>query len=148
MEKLDPDTQQPIIGADGKPVTEVQEIKIPKFIVVSVFDVAQTEGKELPTLAAELTGNVEQYPDFFAALEKTSPFAVGFDELTGSIKGRCNYEERKIIINEGMSELQNIKTAIHEIAHATLHDTAIDAPERPDRRTREVQALYSYFYNV
>lgn len=140
VEKLDPDTQQPIIGADGKPVTEVQEIKIPKFIVVSVFDVAQTEGKELPTLAAELTGNVEQYPDFFAALEKTSPFAVGFDELTGSIKGRCNYEERKIIINEGMSELQNIKTAIHEIAHATLHDTAIDAPERPDRRTREVQA--------
>ena len=140
VEKLDPDTQQPIIGTDGKPVTEVQEIKIPKFIVVSVFDVAQTEGKELPTLAAELTGNVEQYPDFFAALEKTSPFAVGFDELTGSIKGRCNYEERKIIINEGMSELQNIKTAIHEIAHATLHDTAIDAPERPDRRTREVQA--------
>ena len=140
VEKLDPDTQKPIIGADGKPVTEVQEIKIPKFIVVSVFDVAQTEGKELPTLAAELTGNVEQYPDFFAALEKTSPFAVGFDELTGSMKGRCNYEERKIIINEGMSELQNIKTAIHEIAHATLHDTAIDAPERPDRRTREVQA--------
>ena len=140
VEKLDPDTQQPIIGADGKPVTEVQEIKIPKFIVVSVFDVAQTEGKELPTLAAELTGNVEQYPDFFAALEKTSPFAVGFDELTGNVKGRCNYEERKIIINEGMSELQNIKTAIHEIAHATLHDTAIDAPERPDRRTREVQA--------
>ena len=140
VEKLDPDTQKPIIGADGKPVTEVQEIKIPKFIVVSVFDVAQTEGKELPTLATELTGNVERYPDFFAALEKTSPFAVGFDELTGSIKGRCNYEERKIIINEGMSELQNIKTAIHEIAHATLHDTAIDAPERPDRRTREVQA--------
>ena len=140
VEKLDPDTQQPIIGADGKPVTEVQEIKIPKFIVVSVFDVAQTEGKELPTLAAELTGNVERYPDFFAALEKTSPFAVGFDELTGNVKGRCNYEERKIIINEGMSELQNIKTAIHEIAHATLHDTAIDAPERPDRRTREVQA--------
>lgn len=140
VEKLDPDTQKPIIGADGKPVTEVQEIKIPKFIVVSVFDVAQTEGKELPTLATELTGNVERYPDFFAALEKTSPFAVGFDELTGNVKGRCNYEERKIIINEGMSELQNIKTAIHEIAHATLHDTAIDAPERPDRRTREVQA--------
>ena len=144
VEKLDPDTQQPIIGADGKPVTEVQEIKIPKFIVVSVFDVAQTEGKELPTLAAELTGNVEQYPDFFAALEKTSPFAVGFDELTGSIKGRCNYEERKIIINEGMSELQTLKTAIHEIAHAKLHDIDLNAPKdeqpRVDRRTREVEA--------
>nr|WP_244324799.1 hypothetical protein [Sporofaciens musculi] len=83
------DTQQPIIGADGKPVTEVQEIKIPKFIVVSVFDVAQTWKEQL---AAELTGNVEQYPDFFAALEKTSPFAVGFENRQHK---RTPYEERK-----------------------------------------------------
>ncbi len=88
----------------------------------------------------ELTGDVEQYQDFFAALEKTSPFAMGFEALSGSIKGRCNYEEKCILINEGMDELQNIKTAIHEIAHATLHDIDKDAPERPDRRTREVQA--------
>ena len=87
-----------------------------------------------------LTGNVEQYKDFFAALEKTSPFVMGFEALSGSIKGRCNYEEKRISINEGMDELQNIKTAIHEIAHATLHDIDKDAPERPDRRTREVQA--------
>ena len=108
--------------------------------MVSVFDVSQTEGKELPTLTYELTGNVEQYKDFFAALEKTSPFAMGFEALSGGVKGRCNYEEKRIIINEGMDELQNIKTAIHEIAHATLHDIDKDAPERPDRRTREVQA--------
>ena len=140
VEKIDPNTQKPVFDKDGKPVTEEKEIKIPAFRVVSVFDVSQTEGKELPTLTYELTGNVEQYKDFFAALEKTSPFAMGFEALSGGAKGRCNYEEKRIIINEGMDELQNIKTAIHEIAHATLHDTDKDAPERPDRRTREVQA--------
>ena len=140
VEKIDPDTQKPVFDKDGKPVTEEKEIKIPAFRVVSVFDVSQTEGKELPTLTYELTGNVEQYKDFFAALEKTSPFAMGFEALSGSIKGRCNYEEKRIIINEGMEELQNIKTAIHEIAHATLHNIDKDTPERPDHRTREVQA--------
>ena len=140
VEKIDPDTQKPVFDKDGKPVTEEKEIKIPAFRVVSVFDISQTEGKELPTLTYELTGNVEQYKDFFAALEKTSPFVMGFEALSGSIKGRCNYEEKRISINEGMDELQNIKTAIHEIAHATLHDIDKDAPERPDRRTREVQA--------
>ena len=81
-------------------------------------------------------------------MKKSSPFAMGFEALSGSIKGRCNYEEKRIIINEGMEELQNIKTAIHEIAHATLHNIDKDTPERPDRRTREVQALYSAFQNV
>ena len=140
VEKIDPDTQKPVFDKDGKPVTEEKEIKIPAFRVVSVFDISQTEGKELPALTYELTGNVEQYKDFFAALEKTSPFAMGFEALSGGVKGRCNYEEKRIFINEGMDELQNIKTAIHEIAHATLHDTALAMPERPDRRTREVQA--------
>ena len=140
MEKIDPDTQKPVFDKAGKPVTEEKEIKIPAFRVVSVFDISQTEGKELPALTYELTGNVEQYKDFFAALEKTSPFAMGFEALSGGVKGRCNYEEKRIFINEGMDELQNIKTAIHEIAHATLHDTALAMPERPDRRTREVQA--------
>ena len=140
VEKIDPDTQKPVFDKDGKPVTEEKEIKIPAFRVVSVFDVSQTEGKELPSLTYELTGNVEQYKDFFTALEKTSPFAMEFEALSGSIKGRCNYEEKRISINEGMDELQNIKIAIHEIAHATLHDIDKDAPERPDRRTREVQA--------
>lgn len=140
VEKIDPDTQKPVFDKDGKPVTEEKEVKIPAFRVVSVFDISQTEGKELPALTYELTGNVEQYKDFFAALEKTSPFVMGFEPLSGGVKGRCNYEEKRIIINEGMDELQNIKTAIHEIAHATLHDTALAMPERPDRRTREVQA--------
>ena len=141
VEKIDPDTQKPVFDKNGKAVTEEKEIQIPSFRVVSVFDVSQTEGKELPDLGIkELTGDVEQYQDFFAALERTSPFDISFEALGGSVKGRCNYEEKRISINEGMDELQNIKTAIHEIAHATLHDIDKDAPERPDRRTREVQA--------
>ena len=140
-EKIDPDTKMPVIGADGKPVMETQEITIPAYKVVSVFDVSQTEGKELPNLSvSELTGDVEEYRDFFAALERTSPFAIAFETLDGGAKGRCYYEENRIAIHEGMSELQNIKTAIHEISHATMHDTAPDDPTRPDRRTREVQA--------
>lgn len=139
-QKLDPATRKPITDNDGKPITEEKEITVPAFKVVSVFDVSQTEGKELPDLGVQnLIGNVEQYKDFFAALEKTSPFDIGFETLRGA-NGRCFYEERRIAINEGMSELQNIKTAIHEIAHATLHDIDQDAPERPDRRTREVEA--------
>ena len=139
-QKIDPETRKPLTDNDGKPVTEEKEITIPAFKVVSVFDVSQTEGKELPDLGVQnLIGDVDKYKDFFAALEKTSPFAVGFETL-GGVNGRCFYDERRIAINEGMSELQNIKTAIHEIAHATLHDIDRDAPERPDRRTREVQA--------
>lgn len=139
-QKLDPATRKPITDNDGKPITEEKEITVPAFKVVSVFDVSQTEGKELPDLGVQnLIGDVDKYKDFFAALEKTSPFTVGFEALRGA-NGRCFYEERRIAINEGMSELQNIKTAIHEIAHATLHDIDQDTPERPDRRTREVQA--------
>ena len=141
VEKIDPDTQKPVFDKDGKAVTEEKEIQIPAFRVVSVFDVSQTEGKELPDLGIkELTGDVEQYQDFFAALERTSPFDISFEALGGSVKGRCNYEENRIIINEGMDELQNIKTAIHEIAHATLHDPGGDAKDRPRRNTREVEA--------
>ena len=141
VEKIDPQTQKPIIGKDGKPVTETKEIQIPAFKIVSVFDVSQTEGKEIPGITDnELTGDVEQYRDFFTALERTSPFAMGFEALEGTVKGRCFYDGQRIAINEGMSELQNVKTAIHEIAHATLHNIDRDAPERPDRSTREVQA--------
>ena len=140
VDKIDPETKKPVIGKDGKPVKEEQEVTIPAFRVVSVFDVSQTDGKELPTLADELTGDVGQYRDFFAALEKTSPFSIGFQPLPAGVKGRCIYDEQRIAVNEGMSELQNIKTAIHEIAHATLHNTAPDEPGRPQKRTREVQA--------
>ena len=146
MEKIDPTTQKPVIGADGKPVTEEREIEIPAFRVVTVFDVSQTEGKEIPDIAvSELTGSVEQYQDFFAALEKASPVPIAFENIEGGAHGYYHLEEKRIAVDEGMSELQTLKTAIHEIAHAKLHAIDKDAPateqaDRPDRRTREVQA--------
>ena len=145
MQKIDPHTQKPIIGKDGKPVTEEKEVTIPAYKVVSVFDVSQTEGKELPDIAVdELTGDVNRYKDFFAALEKTSPVPIAFENIEGGSHGYYHLEDKRIAINEGMSELQTLKTAIHEIAHAKLHDIDLNAPKdeqpRVDRRTREVEA--------
>ena len=146
MEKIDPQTQKAIIGKDGKPVTEEKEITIPAFKVVSVFDVSQTEGREIPDIAVNmLTGDVEHYKDVFAALEKTSPVPVGFEKIEGGAHGYYHLEDKRIALDEGMSELQTLKTLIHEIAHAKLHDIDLNAPledleNRPDRRTREVQA--------
>ena len=146
MEKIDPQTGKAFIGKDGKPVTEEKEITIPAFKVVSVFDVSQTEGREIPDIAVNmLTGDVEHYKDVFAALEKTSPVPVGFEKIEGGAHGYYHLEDKRIALDEGMSELQTLKTLIHEIAHAKLHDIDLNAPledleNRPDRRTREVQA--------
>jgi len=145
MEKIDPGTQKPFTDRDGKPVTEEVEVKIPAYKVVSVFDVSQTEGKELPSIGAdELTGSVGQYKDFFAALEKVSPVPVAFENIETGANGYYHLEDKRIAIREGMSELQTLKTAIHEIAHARLHDVDLNAPKdeqnRVDKRTREVEA--------
>ncbi|NBI90840.1 DUF4316 domain-containing protein [Lachnospiraceae bacterium] len=146
VDKIDPKTQKPVIGKDGKPVKEETEVTVPAFKVVSVFDVSQTEGKELPTIGVdELTGDVAQYADFFKAATQASPAPVGFEKIESGAKGYYSQTEKRIAINEGMSELQNLKTLIHEIAHAKLHDIDLNAPaeekaDRPDRRTREVQA--------
>ena len=146
IDKIDPKTQKPVTDKNGKPVKEETEVTVPAFKVVSVFDVSQTEGKELPSIGVdELTGDVEQYADFFKATEQASPAPVGFEKIESGAKGYYSQTEKRIAINEGMSELQNLKTLIHEIAHAKLHDIDLNAPakeqaDRPDRRTREVQA--------
>ena len=145
MQKIDPHTQKPVIGKDGKPVTEEKEITIPAYKVVTVFDVSQTEGKELPDIAVdELTGDIDRYKDFFAALEKTSPVPIAFEKIEGGSHGYYHLADKRIALNEGMSELQTLKTAIHEIAHAKLHDIDLNAPKdgqpRVDRNTREVEA--------
>ena len=143
--KLDAQGKQ-VIGRDGKPVTEVQEVQVPAFKIVSVFDVSQTEGEPLPSLGVEeLTGGVEQYQDFFKALEQTSPVPIGFEDIPGGSHGYYHLTEKRIAIQEGMSELQTVKTAIHEIAHSKLHAidpeaTPAEQAARPDSRTREVQA--------
>ena len=143
MEKLD-EQGKPILDKDGKPLTEEKTVQIPAFKVVSVFDVSQTEGEPLPSIAVnELSGSVQDYQDFFKALEQTSPVPIGFEDIEGGAHGYFHLLDNRIAIQEGMSQLQIIKTAIHEIAHAKLHAIDPTDPEqtnRPDSRTREVQA--------
>ena len=145
VQKLDAQGR-PVMGKDGKPVTEVQEIQVPAFKIVSVFDVSQTEGEPLPSIGVEeLNGSVERYGEFFKALEQTSPVPIGFEDIPGGSHGYYHLTEKRIAIQEGMSELQTLKTAIHEIAHSKLHAIDPEAPaieqgDRPDSRTREVQA--------
>ena len=143
--KLD-EQGQPVKDKDGNTVTEQKEIQVPAFKIVSVFDVSQTEGEPLPSLGVEeLAGNVERYQDFFKALEQTSPVPMAFEDIPGGSHGYYHLTEKRIAIQENMSELQTLKTAIHEIAHAKLHAIDPEAPaaeqqNRPDSRTREVQA--------
>lgn len=144
-EKIDPATQKPVLDADGKPVTETVEVMRPAFKVVNVFDVSQTDGKELPDIAVdELTGSVENYAAFFEALKQESPVPISFEDIPGGAKGYFSYVENRIAIQKGMSEIQTVKTAIHEIAHAKLHainpDEKIAPEERKDRHTKEVEA--------
>ena len=144
-EKIDPLTQKPVIGADGKAVTETVEVLRPAFKVVSVFDVSQTDGKELPDIIVdELKGTVENYEAFFDALRQESPVSISFEDIPGAAKGFFSPGESRIAIQEGMSEIQTVKTAIHEIAHAKLHAVKPDekaAPEdKKDRHTKEVEA--------
>ena len=144
-EKIDPVTQKSVIGADGNAVTETVEVLRPAFKVVSVFDVSQTDGKELPDIIVdELKGTVENYEAFFDALRQESPVPISFEDIPGGAKGFFSPVESRIAIQEGMSEIQTIKTAIHEIAHAKLHAVTPGekvAPEdKKDRRTKEVEA--------
>ena len=138
-------TQKPVIGADGKTVTETVEVLRPAFKVVSVFDVSQTDGKELPDIIVdELKGTVENYEAFLDALRQESPVPISFEDIPGGAKGFFSPVESRIAIQEGMSEIQTVKTAIHEIAHAKLHAVNPDektAPEdKKDRHTKEVEA--------
>ena len=144
-EKIDPSTQKPLLDADGKPVTETVEVLRPAFKVVSVFDVSQTDGKELPDIIVdELTGSVENYAAFFEALKQESPVPISFEDIPGGAKGYFSHVENCIAIQDGMSEIQTIKTAIHEIAHAKLHaihpDEKVAPEDRKDRHTKEVEA--------
>lgn len=144
-DKIDPNTHKQILDNNGVPVQEEIEIKKPAFKVVNVFDISQTEGKELPTIGVdELQGKVEKYDTLFDAIKSVSPVPVGFEKISSGAKGYYHLVDKRITINEGMSELHNLKTLIHEIAHAKLHDIDLSIPEeqseRPDQRTREVQA--------
>ena len=145
QEKLDPVTGEIMLDKNGMPVTEEVEIKIPAFRVVPVFDVSQTDGKELPDIGVnELSGSVEDYEDFMQALTEVSPVPITYEDIDGDAKGYFHTTDHRIAIQEGMSQSQTVKTAIHEVAHAKLHDRErnqdIDAVLDKDRNTKEVEA--------
>ena len=124
QDKIDPFTHQKILDFNGEPVKEVVEVERPAFRVATVFDVSQTEGKELPTLGVdELSGQVNEFDQFFEALKRTSPVPMAFEDIQSGAKGYFHVQDQRIAIQEGMSETQTIKTAIHEMTHATLHST-------------------------
>ena len=145
QEKLDPVTGEIMLDKSGMPITEEVEIKIPAFRVVPVFDVSQTDGKELPDIEVnELSGSVEDYEDFMQALTEVSPVPITYEDIEGEAKGYFHTTDHRIAIQEGMSQSQTVKTAIHEVAHAKLHDRErnqdIDAVLDKDRNTKEVEA--------
>ena len=147
QEKLDPDTKLPILDADGKIVTEEKEIEIPMFRPVKVFDYAQTDGKPLPervaSPVANLTGSVENYEAFMEALRRSSPVPVEFKSLSAEMDGYFSPKSQSITLREGMSEVQTVSAAVHEIAHAKLHNYGLQqVAERKakSRNTEEVEA--------
>ena len=147
QEKLDPDTKLPILDADGKIVTEEKEIEIPMFRPVKVFDYAQTDGKPLPervaSPVANLTGSVENYEAFMEALRWSSPVPVEVKPLSADMDGYFSPKSQSITLREGMSEVQTVSAAVHEIAHAKLHNYGLQqAAERKakSRNTEEVEA--------
>ena len=143
QEKLDPDTQLPMLDADGKIITEEKTIQIPMYKPVTVFDVSQTEGKPLPQLAHDLSGNVANYDVFMEALRRSSPVPISVEVMGGGMDGYFDLEHQDIAIREGMSEVQTVSAVIHEMAHALLHNRTKDTEEKTpelSRSTEEVQA--------
>ena len=121
-QKLDPDTKAPILDADGKAVMEEKEIEIPMFRPVKVFDVSQTDGKPLPELASSLSGNVQNYEAFMEALRRSAPVPLSVEPMAENMDGYFSPDRQRIAIREGMSEVQTVSAAVHEIAHSKLHD--------------------------
>ena len=142
-DKIDPVTQELLLDKDGNPQKEEVEITIPAFRAVSVFDVAQTDGKPIPELAAkELLSDVEGYQDMIRAVEAISPVPIELEEIAGDSKGYYDREAKRIAVQENMSESQTLKTMIHEAAHSKLHSKEVEQDEqmRKDRNTKEVEA--------
>lgn len=138
--KLDPDTKAPMLDKDGNAIMEEKEIKIPMFKVVSVFDVSQTEGKPLPELASDLSGNVKQYDVFVEALRRSASVPIDFKPISPDTDGFFSLSDQSITIREGMSEVQTVSAIIHEIAHSKLHNT--DAPIPADAKTYQEVELF------
>ena len=150
--KLDPDTRAPVLDHDGNVIMEEREVEIPLFRPVKVFDVSQTEGRPLPSLVSSLTGDVQQYEAFMEALRRTSPVSIMFKPLREGLDGFLSLNDQTITIREGMSQVQTVCAAVHEITHAMLHNrereqltaaagiTDREPPKPKDKNTKEVEA--------
>ena len=150
-QKLDPDTKAPILDAEGKAVMEEREVEIPMFRPVKVFDVSQTDGKPLPELASTLSGSVQNYEAFMEALRRSAPVPLSVEPMAAKMDGYFSPDQQRIAIREGMSEVQTVSAAVHEIAHSKLHNYAKaqeeaaragdkEPPKKKDRNTEEVEA--------
>ena len=150
-QKLDPDTKAPILDAEGKAVMEEREVEIPMFRPVKVFDVSQTDGKPLPELASTLSGSVQNYEAFMEALRRSAPVPLSVEPMAANMDGYFSPDQQRIAIRAGMSEVQTVSAAVHEIAHSKLHNYAQvqeeaaragdkEPPKKKDRNTEEVEA--------
>ena len=150
-QKLDPDTKAPMLDAEGKIIMEEREVEIPMFRPVKVFDVSQTDGKPLPELASSLSGNVQNYEAFLEALRRSAPVPLSVEPMAANMDGYFSPDRQRIAIREGMSEVQTVSAAVHEIAHSKLHNYAKaqeeaaragdkEPPQKKDRNTEEVEA--------
>ena len=150
-QKLDPDTKAPMLDAEGKAIMEEREVEIPMFRPVKVFDVSQTDGKPLPELASSLSGNVQNYEAFLEALRRSAPVPLTIEPMAANMDGFFSPDQQRIAIREGMSEVQTVSAAVHEIAHSKLHNYAKaqeeaaragdkEPPKKKDRNTEEVEA--------
>lgn len=150
-EKIDKDAGLTVLNESGEPEIEVVERVIPRFRVTTVFDYAQTDGEPLPTLEVnELTARVKDYTLLKEAIEQVSPVPIRFGEIEGNAKGYYSHMDKEICVRADMGESQTIKTMIHEVAHAMLHDSdqMKQRGEEKDQLTKETEALYSCFYNI
>jgi len=150
-QKLDPDTKAPMLDAEGKVIMEEREVEIPMFRPVKVFDVSQTDGKPLPELASTLSGSVQNYEAFMEALRRSAPVPLSVEPMAANMDGFFSPDRQRIAIREGMSEVQTVSAAVHEIAHSKLHNYAKaqeeaaragdkEPPKKKDRNTEEVEA--------
>lgn len=135
----------PVIGDDGKPAIEYVKHSYPVYFPVYVYDVSQTEGEPLPQLVHDLEGDVASYQDFLASCRKLSPYPIEFENIASpNVRGYCSFEEQRIVVRSGLSQVQTAKTVLHEITHAILHNEG-DAKTTAEK---ELEALYPCFYNV
>jgi antirestriction protein ArdC len=140
---LDPKTGKPQMDAQGNPLKEIIEVERPAFKVATVFDISQTEGKELPSIGVnELSGGVEGYDALFDALKATCPVPIAFEDIPSGAKGYYHTEDHRIALQEGMSQMQTVKTLIHEMSHERMHshEKEKQVEERLSRRSMEVEA--------